>query len=280
MGIEMSIERITPQTARLMLETQENDKAANCDKIVHAIVSGKWVLNGSPIVFSNKGKLLDGVARLRACVIANTSIDTVVVRGVDDDAFDTIDAFSRRTLSDNLKMQGFTNTAYLGKIARRLIVGDKHGGLEDSSVERNTKANKYSVEDYIDFIRAYEDRILSYRGFATALHERFEGVSDTIFAVVLDSLGNADNPDLIAFVEQLLGESDACQPVSMLSERLVKETTAADMSSDRKRTSDRELAALMVKAWNAYMDGTDIKTLRFRTGGARPERFPEIRRME
>lgn len=280
MGIEMSIERITPETAKLMLETQLNSKTVNCEKLAYAIERGKWVLNGSPIVFSSSGRLLDGVGRLSACVATNTSIDTVVVRGVDDDAFDTVDAFRRRTLGDNLKMQGFADAAYLGKMARRLIVGDLYGGLEYSSSVNPSTSRKISIEDYVHFVRENEERILSHKGSASALHKRFAGVSVTIFAVVLDALGNANDPDLVGFVEQLLGERDACQPVNMLSDRLKKETAAFNTTKSGHITPSKELAALMVKAWNAYMDGTDIKALRFRTGGARPEKFPEIRRME
>jgi hypothetical protein len=35
------------------------------------------------------------------------------------------------------------------------------------------------------------------------------------------------------------------------------------------------LTAIMIKAWNAYRRGDSIGLLSFKSGGAKPERFPE-----
>lgn len=45
---------------------------------------GSWALNGQPLLFDTENRLIDGVRRLKACVLANVPFETCVVRGYDD----------------------------------------------------------------------------------------------------------------------------------------------------------------------------------------------------
>ena len=43
----------------------------------------------------------------------------------------------------------------------------------------------------------------------------------------------------------------------------------------RGQRSETYLTAILIKAWNAYRSGEEVGVLRFRPGGAHPEKFPE-----
>jgi len=45
----------------------------------------------------------------------------------------------------------------------------------------------------------------------------------------------------------------------------------------RGERNQRYIAALVIKAWNAYRDGAPVRQLKYRIGGANPEKFPEPR---
>ena len=66
---------------------------------------GRWILNGAPLVLSQDGQVLDGRARLHACAAADVSFETLVVRGVVLDTFETIDSVRKRTLVDVLSIR-------------------------------------------------------------------------------------------------------------------------------------------------------------------------------
>jgi len=46
-------------------------------------------------------------------------------------------------------------------------------------------------------------------------------------------------------------------------------------ASTRDRMRADVIIALVLKAWNAYRSGETIQLLRFKVGGAHPEKFPE-----
>jgi hypothetical protein len=65
----------------------------------------------------------------------------------------------------------------------------------------------------------------------------------------------------------------ASSPVYVLRERLISDHYALDDRSLQPRVK----MAFVVKAWNAYQDGTSLMRLSWRPGGANPEPFPAIR---
>ncbi len=68
--------------------------------------SNQWRLNGEPIIISKMGTLLDGQHRLMAVHKTNLSIPMLVIRGIDESTFDTINTGDSRTSSDLLSIEG------------------------------------------------------------------------------------------------------------------------------------------------------------------------------
>lgn len=103
------IELITPEKAREYMKgnTYNRPLSKACvDALADQMRRGQWKMNGEPIIFSGSGKLLDGQHRLAAVIRSGTSVEMAVARGVDEDAFVTIDTGKGRTAGDVFAIAG------------------------------------------------------------------------------------------------------------------------------------------------------------------------------
>ena len=108
-GVTINIERITPDIAADMLKANVRNRDMKNEPLKKAIDGNEWLLNGATIVFSADGVLLDGQNRLKACVDSDTPIDVIVVRGISEEAQQTMDVGAKRNLRDWAKMNGYPN---------------------------------------------------------------------------------------------------------------------------------------------------------------------------
>lgn len=77
----------------------------NVDYLTREMLSHRFVaLNGDTIRFTSDGKLADGQHRLQAVILSGKTYRFLVVRGVTEEAFPTIDGGRKRQVSDWLSM--------------------------------------------------------------------------------------------------------------------------------------------------------------------------------
>lgn len=103
------LETVTPQLAQAWLKTAHRNRSlstARVKALASAIRRGLWTVNGQTIVLCHEGRLLDGQHRLSAVVEAGIAIQTMVVRGIDPEAFGSIDQGRKRLASDVLSIEG------------------------------------------------------------------------------------------------------------------------------------------------------------------------------
>ena len=107
-SLEFETRAIDPDLARDLLARAASQRKLN-PNLVQAFArdmrTGKWKLNGEPIILSSQGMLLAGRTRLAACMQAGVPFRSLVVRNVDDAAFESIDALRKRTLGDILHIR-------------------------------------------------------------------------------------------------------------------------------------------------------------------------------
>lgn len=266
--VKVTIEEITPETAALMLEANVMNRNRKREPLAEAMLKGEWRLNGASIVFSKDGVLLDGQNRLMACVSSGVPIVSIVVRGAEPESQMTMDTGVKRQLGDYLKMAGYRNAEKVAAIGVALYRKDK-GHV---SFERKGSGNVATIRTLYDYTTGvYEDRIEPIMSQCRAVASRFR-LSVHNIASLFDSFREASDDDFNEFVSQMLGNSTQCQPVQKLVAQLDKNNARGTKS----KLTNRVIAAYIVKAWNAYMKGEEIAFLRFSSGGAHPEAFPEI----
>lgn len=101
-------EDINPEKAQeyLDLNTENNRRVSpsTVDRYAQDMKDGRWLINGDPIRFTSEGKLIDGQHRLQAIVKSQSTIKTLVVKGLSVESMQTIDLGKKRTLSDIMQI--------------------------------------------------------------------------------------------------------------------------------------------------------------------------------
>lgn len=259
----LSVETITPDRASELLKLNTHNRPTNprhIKALADEMEAGNWRLNGEPIVFSPHS-LLDGQHRLLACLKANLPFQSIVVRGIDESVFPTIDVGLRRTGSHTLAMLGEKQPARLAAALRyvdRYLKGqtDVKKRLSNSELQTALSAHP-GVRDSLGYCLENYTQLMPISLLA-ALHYLF----------AIKDRSKADE-----FVYRLvcgLG-IDQDSPIYLLRERLVQN------AASKARVSEDYLAALAIKAFNSFVSGEKLKYLRFREKGASPEAFPVVK---
>lgn len=149
---------IGPELARQMLEKNNGNRPVSkraVRRYAHDMSTGKWTLNGEPIILDHSGRLLDGQHRLLAVIESGVTIDALVVTGADPSVFNTIDAGNTRSGSDILSIKGYTCTKVLAAIVRTAYIIE-NGGLADTAGYR-LPGSKAERIDYVHLVEHYEE---------------------------------------------------------------------------------------------------------------------------
>jgi hypothetical protein len=106
---------ITPERAKQLLSNtegrlQRTPNPATIKEYSKQMTMGEWVLNYQPIQIGIDGNVLDGQHRLKACIDANISFETLLIDNVPEGVFDSIDRGRSRTLGDILSSRGIENS--------------------------------------------------------------------------------------------------------------------------------------------------------------------------
>lgn len=274
---------VTPEVAAEMLESNganRNKRDGNIDRYARDMASGHWRLIGQSIQFSKSGRLLDGQNRLMACVRSGAPFETFVCVGLDDDAMRSIDKGSPRTFSDDLKIAGYDNAtrvaAATSNVFRYQMTGDARAMAGRG---RSSKASKIGMtsDEGFETLRAHPGIIDTVK--ALRRREKLSKIANmsTIdaFAYVV---GRVHREDAEYFFDRLTNPMDLSEgsPILAListSSRLNDKARAARVGSGH--SAEMKLA-IMIKAWNAFMDGSRVARLGWRSGGANAEDFPHL----
>lgn len=144
--IVFELETITPDMAEKILadagSSGVEDKKA-VDAYAAVMAAGGWIVNGMPIIFDPKGKLIDGFQRLAACVQANVPFDTMVARNVRADTLHTIDQHRRRSYTGVLQARGIHNAGAVMRTMSKLI------RIENGTLGMETSGLSWSLYDRV-----------------------------------------------------------------------------------------------------------------------------------
>ena len=102
---EAVLMKITPAIAKEMLETSPGNRTLRdwyVDLLAGAMQRGEWRITSQGIGFDSEGRLRDAHHRLNACIKSGKSFWSVVVFGLDTDAYEVTDIGIIRTYADRL----------------------------------------------------------------------------------------------------------------------------------------------------------------------------------
>jgi hypothetical protein len=267
--LNISIETVTPELAKTWLErggTNRSTSPRRVRKYAAAMRRGEWQLTGEAIKLNADSQVRDGKHRLEAVVESGVSIQSLVVRNLDEGAFDVLDSGRPRSTSDIIGMHGFTYRTAAAAAARGLLLIDRFGHYTASSREVDEAVSTPTVLRYAEEHKEVLEEAIRYAqhlqraGFVGGV-----GLYATLFVLLL----RVDRDAALLFAEKLTtgANLEPNDPILRFRNRMIGER----LSSAQK---DREVyLAIGIKVWNAWRKGESLEKLIWR-GQSNNEPFP------
>ncbi len=260
---------VTPQEAALWLDTKNSRNRpisqSTVDRYVQEMRAGNWKMNGQSVIFGVSGQLLNGQHRLKACVAANMPFTTVVVYGIADETFDTIDDGNKRSLPDVLAIRGEGLPILLAAGVRFLWIYAT-GQIETRDLRKGKIATKAVLEDtlnkhpglrssvkFYSMLKARSGGMLIPSGMAIGLHY--------LFAIVEEKKADEFFTRFQSGLELTEGH-----PIAILRARLIAGQTAAST-----KLTNAAMYYYTVTAWNHFVTNSFLKRLTYTADTVPPE---------
>ena len=265
-GVTVSVRHIDPEEAEAILAN--TPKAANrkvkpnyAHSIADAWDRGEYIQTGDTLKFNTNGDLIDGGHRLTAVVISGRTTEFVVVEGVDPDAIRVIDAeLAKRSLADQLGIEGFKNTTALASVVRAMWAMEQNGTPQLGGSQGLTKAQAL---DFIERRPSVEASAVAGMKYAS----RSTGITAREYGALYDIMYHIEPMVAVDFFDQVSnGYGEKGSPAVKLNTRI-----QAHEAQDGQH-SIQYVMGLFIKAWNAEVEGRKPRSLKME----RDEDFPAI----
>jgi hypothetical protein len=271
----VSLERISPDRAREWLNRgglNRHLSLPRVDVLAEAIKRGEWQVTGDTIKLDQGGRVRDGQHRLHAIAASGVVVQALVVFGVAEEAFDVMDTGRARSIADVVGMRGYKYRNALAAAVRNLITFETIGRLETGTKVARTAVTSATT---LKYLREHPDEVES--AMLVAEHLRLVVVgSGGMWASLLVLFRRLDSGATDRFIEAMLNGNDLSKgsPLLVLRNRL---TSDSGYWATNTRSDKENLAASIVKAWNAWRKGETMETWRsltWRSSGKAAEAFP------
>lgn len=258
---------LTPEMASRLLEHNTLNRplsALHVQRIASQIVDGKWKFNGDTIKVSCGGDVLDGQHRCWAVMEAKMPIETIIVHGIESDAFTTIDTIRKsRSGSDTLTLCGAARQrkalasalAWLLRWQREVLETYRAplNRIENSDIEESFHSHPNMIQAVE---RASRLRRLANPGIMAFLYYIISNRNPEIAERMINSL---ENPAGIGINDPFFR---------------LRAYFTADMGTGNK--DPLMTIALVIKAANFAAQNREIAVLRWNCAGKSAEEFPQL----
>ena len=260
--------QVTPQIAGWLLNLNTGNRRvlkANVERFQAILHAKRWQNTGEPIIVSREGVLNDGQHRLLAIKATGSTVEVDIRLGVTREAFYVTGFGKRRSTADVLGVEGYSNTSCQASIARLIRAYDagQMGSLKHTTLEPEEALRIIETDDNIAHVAARIQRFASFPpcrcggfGFPLVLAAR-KLPMERIF-------------EFAALVVSGLAQ-DSGSPTYRLHQKL------ADMRVQRERISQVDLAALTIRAWNAWITGGTLQPMKTTDSDRTSAGFPRLR---
>lgn len=267
--VTCSVETITPIQAKIYLEKNFGNRPISrptVDLYVRQMQDGLWKLNNDAISFGTNGRLLNGQHRLTAVIESNKEQQFVVVRGLEDGAFVTMDNGKNRIASDVLASYGVANERDVASIIKRKILltarntrvlNDHVSSKQGGNPSRTKVSNAIVLEEYY----RHKDKYIELASIAKSLYSRSHLMTSSEYGGIIAYLTISKHypqETPVAFFEELVDK----RPTSNNTVMVLRHKLTQDALSKSKLIASVK-QKLIIKAWNAYVTGKSLKHLQY-----------------
>ena len=270
MTVKVKLETITPKKAEMMWENNgqnRNLSDRHVERYKRDMTNGRWGNNGETIKLSIAGEILDGQHRIKAVMESGVTVEMWVARGVEEDDACTIDSGRSRTAANVLQIKGQGCASLLSSsmnvVAYMLTTGKMKSGkakMFNNSEVLEASSMLPGLYDKCKYIKAKHSPLI-----ATAL---FCGLSYLF--------GKNDKVKAILYLDYLAGDDPIEGDYNYSGLKILRKKLIQYRANRYKKVPREIIAALMIKAWNSFYNGTDVRALRHQL----EYEFPVIEDME
>jgi hypothetical protein len=251
---------ITPAKAKEYLQANienRNLREKHVSKLVNDIIENRWIEDtAETIKIAKSGRILDGQHRLHAIVKANKSIYCHVATGLDESVFKVIDTGTVRNATDVFKIEKIKHDKQLPSIIQfynSLETGKKRKNVHVNEKSTNAMLLEQYYENEVFWQSVARNSFNWYISFAKIVAPSFIGGFYAHFYKL-------NNEKAYLFINQLAtGLNVEHDVISLLRTKLMQ-----DKMSIKKMPQFIKMA-LVIKAWNIYIQNISIKQLKFQS---------------
>lgn len=268
----MKIEKVllTPDMAVKLLAQNPNNRNISKDRVTryaNDIINDRWVEDtGELIKIDVDGNVTDGQHRLSAIVKSNKSIYVHIATGVSKDVFQVIDSGKSRSASDVLKIAGVSNTKKVSAFIQlynqykntsyRYDTANIDTGMTSKMILKYYRENYKRVDEIISKSNVF------YNQFQKVLNYGDVALFYALFTDIAPYKG-------YEFIRELCQGTDITNDVIIL----LRNRLLSDKISSSNKMLVKHRRALIIKAWNNYYLGKQLRVLKF---NPEVEEFPQI----
>ncbi|MFA7185855.1 MAG: hypothetical protein WC082_13220 [Victivallales bacterium] len=252
---------VTPEMAKIFLKHNTGNRrisdAVN-QRYSRIMKAGDWRFNGQTIVFSNMGRLIDGQHRLKAIIRSGLTLPMLVVYGIEDENFKTMDQGCKRTTGQVLNILECKNSNTLAAALRIAYIYFE----VDPNLNCSSTAYVYN-EALLNFREQHPEMEQS-----VAIAGAAKGICSTSALAFCHFVFARKCPQFAdLFINQLISGEDlhAGHPVLALRNHLIRN------KHNKAKLPVRELIVLIFKAWNYCRKMQKIKCLKVNGSDTLPE---------
>lgn len=245
-----TVEIITPAVAETYLALSEGNRPLRQHRVrqyASSMENGLWLLSGEPIIF-NGSALINGHHRLRACIESKCNFQSVVVRGVDQAAYDVIDSGLGRTMGDVLAKHQVPNTNVVATMAS-LYMSYVLGIVGDGQAKQTKITRQAMSKHVLENLDLYE-WALAYRQASTNMRLNVPALA--VFRMIV---GQENHQDQL--------EEFCCGVVTGANLEYGDPRLALRnwVANTKIRTAPFHLSGI-IRAWNAYVAGNALNQVK------------------
>lgn len=267
--LRFDVIEVPPEVAKVMLKLNTPGPGKQNRRVKWHAVRGyaedmrndRWLLTGQPLIFDRNGIGIDLQHRLYACIEADKPFRVAVVRGVDPGAFMEIDAHTRRNYADALSIMGQDTLLRECQAILTRIYEWEQGQL-------GTTWSLHPSNKILEEVRVrYSDYTVALK-VVNQLKSKFRTAHSAVAACYY-FFRKVDVDKAETFMQSLLKAVglEERSPIRLLRQRFENQRPSTQMHT-------REVMALTIKAWNAWLIGRSMEVLVWKA--TQGEVFPAI----
>jgi|DEB0MinimDraft_6_1074348.scaffolds.fasta_scaffold00040_26 hypothetical protein len=181
----------------------------------------QWIPNGDTVKFDVDGKLIDGQHRLSAVLKTGVPMETIVVRNLPREAFNTLDFGKKRSAGDVLCTRGLSYTQNIAASVRIVL---SLRGLDNITPAAITSIrNKITTPDIIDYVLTNEDIAKDAQYVRTRYRTACRLLTSSVAVALYHIFRQIDEKLCTEFFSKLNGtlNIDVNEPLFKLREKLI-----------------------------------------------------------